>query len=217
MINTVIFDMDGVIIDSEPIHEELSRSFFVELGLNLSDEELNSFTGQSGKNIFGYLKNEYGLSQSVDWMLNRATERFLSHLEQIEKMDPIKGVEPLIEELLNQDIQLILASSSVMRSIDVVLDMFDFHQFFSLKLSGDDFERSKPHPEIFLKAAEVGKTHPTNCVVIEDSRNGVKAAKSAGMKCIGFQNPSSSYQDIQLADLIIECMTELDAKRVLNL
>ena len=217
MIDTVIFDMDGVIIDSEPIHKKLEWEFFQQLGLKLTQEEFQSFTGQSGKNIFTYLKNKYGLSQSVEWMEEKSTERFLNHLQNNPKMEPIEGTQSLIEELKAQNIQLILASSATMDNIEAVMDMFDFHHFFPIKLSGADLEHSKPHPEIFLKAAREGETTSERCLVIEDSSNGVKAAKAAKMKCIGFQNPNSGNQNLQIADLIVHRMTELNPQVVLSL
>lgn len=217
MIDTVIFDMDGVIIDSEPIHKKLEWEFFQQLGLHLTQEEFQSFTGQSGKNIFSYLKNKYKLSQSVEWMEQKSTERFLNHLKSNPKMSPIDGTTALIEGLKAQNIQLILASSATMSNIEAVMDMFDFHHFFPIKLSGADLEHSKPHPEIFLKAAQLGQTSPDQCIVIEDSSNGVKAAKAANMKCVGFQNPNSGNQDIKMADLIVHSMTELNPQVVLSL
>ena len=132
-------------------------------------------------------------------------------------MKHIEGVQQLIQELVGKNIQLILASSAVMKNIEMVMEMFDFQHYFPIRLSGADLEHSKPHPEIFFKAARLGKTSAEKCVVIEDSANGVKAAKAAGMKCIGFQNPNSGNQDIQLADLIVHIIGELNAERILSL
>jgi len=91
-----------------------------------------------------------------------------------------------------------------------VLTKLGLIDHFPLRISGADLETSKPHPEIFLEAAKMAQTTPEQCLVIEDSENGVKAAKAAGMKCIGYQNPNSGNQDLSAADWIIDHFDQFD-------
>ena len=85
------------------------------------------------------------------------------------------------------------------------------NQFFDVKVSGEEVENSKPAPDIFLRAAQLLNIRPEECLVFEDSRNGVVAAKAAGMQCIAFYNPNSGQQDLSRADKIIESFTEVDS------
>jgi beta-phosphoglucomutase-like phosphatase (HAD superfamily) len=112
-------------------------------------------------------------------------------------------VEDIIKYFFNKDVTLILASSSAMVNIDRVFNRFDLNQYFTAKISGADLKESKPHPEIFEKAAILGKTPKENCIVIEDSDNGVKAANDAGIFVFGYKNPMAEDQTLENADFII--------------
>lgn len=211
MVSCVIFDMDGVIIDSEPIYMQVEQELFREVGLELSHEEHAKFVGRS--DLWKVLKETHNLDINIDEIHSEENERYVDIINTSFDDDPIEGVVQLIEQLHEDDIELVLASSSEMRNIELVLTKFDLIHFFDLRISGADLETSKPHPEIFLKAAEMAETPPKNCLVIEDSANGVRAAKSARMKCIGFRNPNSGNQDLSAADWIIDSFDEFDLDR----
>jgi HAD superfamily hydrolase (TIGR01509 family) len=212
VIKGVIFDMDGVIIDSEPMHYKVFMRYSTEvLGLDIRTEEYNTFIGTTNTHIFTFLKEKYCLKQAVADMVEdyeQKIEEFL--LSAKEEIVPIAGVDVLAGKLYNEKLKLAVASSSAQRRIDIVVDMFDLDQYFSVKISGEGIRHSKPAPDIFLLAAKTLGIFPAECVVIEDSTNGVKAAKAAGMKCIGYNNPSSVNQDISPADLIIDSFAELN-------
>lgn len=211
MISTVIFDMDGVIIDSEPIYFQIEQELFREVGLELSREEHSTYVGRS--DLWETVSKKYNLDVDLNEIHSKEKSRYLEIISNSFDQGPIDGVKERIKELASDDIKLVLASSSEMKNIELVLTKFDLLDYFDLRVSGANLETSKPHPEIFLKAAEMADSVPKNCLVIEDSTNGVRAAKAANMKCIGFKNPNSGNQDLSAADWIINSFEEFDLER----
>ena len=211
MIQTVIFDMDGVIIDSEPVYFEIDKQMFEELNIAVSFEEHCSYVGTSSQNMWNAIITKHGISEQPAELMRKEYSLYLEHLANAKDLQPIDGVVELIHELYKDNFKLVLASSSQMASIDIVLNKFKLDELFIAKVSGSELAHSKPHPEIFLRSARLIKSDPSECIVIEDSKNGVTAAKAAGMKCIGFLNPNSGNQDLKNADLVIHSFGELNA------
>lgn len=211
MIRTVIFDMDGVIIDTEPIHHHAFFTQFAELGITVSDALYASFLGSSTRNVFQQLKREFGLPQEVDELLRRKRELFTQAFDTDADLDLLPGVRALIEDIQRHGIQLVLASSASKATIARVFDRFGLGPYFSHRVSGEDFAQSKPNPEIFVHAASLAQTPVAECIVIEDSANGVAAAKAAGIYCIGYASPHSAGQDLRLADRVVGDFSELSA------
>ena len=211
MISTVIFDMDGVIIDSEPIYFKVEQELLRELGINFSKKEHSKYVGRS--DLWQSIKDKYGLDFDADEIQEREQNRYMTYLAESFNDGPIEGVSDLIKSLKSDGYTLVLASSSPMENIRFVLKKFGLLDFFSHKVSGDELETSKPHPEIFLEAAKMAGTEPQHCLVIEDSQNGVRAAKDAGMKCVGYKNLNSGQQDLSPADWIIENFNEFDLNK----
>jgi beta-phosphoglucomutase len=214
MIRTVIFDMDGVIIDTEPVHHHAFFTQFGELGLTISDEEYAGFLGKSTRNVFQQLKQKYHLGPEIDDLLRRKREIFNERFDTDPDLDLLPGVRALIEDLHQHGVQLVLASSASKGTIARVFNRFGLAPYFTHIVSGEDFEESKPNPAIFLHAAEVSETPVSECIVIEDSANGVAAAKAAGIYCVGYASAHSAGQDIHIADLIIRDFSELSADKV---
>ena len=217
MIKTVIFDMDGVIIDSEPVHYFAYQQHFKELNIVVSPVMYASFTGNSTKNIYEKLKLNFNISEDVASLVDRKRNVFNDAFDKKEDLFLLDGVEILIKELFDNGMQLILASSSANVTIERVFDRFDLHKYFTFKVSGEDFPQSKPHPAIFLKAAELSQTAVENCIVIEDSTNGIKAANAAGIFCIGYVSEHSKMQNLSTADKIISRFDELNFKIIRDL
>lgn len=211
MTSCVIFDMDGVIIDSEPIYMQVEQDLFTEVGLEVSHEEHTRFVGRS--DLWKVLKETYSLDINIEEIHKEENKRYLDIINNSFSGDPIDGVVDLIEQLHKDGIKLVLASSSEMKNIELVLTKFGLISYFDLRISGADLPTSKPHPEIFEKAAEMAETEPEQCLVIEDSENGVRAAKAANMTCIGFRNPNSGNQDLSEADWIIQSFDEFDLEK----
>lgn len=211
MIKAVIFDMDGVIIDSEPFHYKVFKAYVGEkFSLTISDEEYSTFIGTTNHYIFEFLQKKYNFLGDLNEIITEYEEKCLEFLLSTTTEKPIHGVDVLVKNIHQNKIKLALASSSPKKVINIVLDMFKLDAFFDVKVSGQEVEHSKPAPDIFLRAAQLLGVPTEECLVFEDSRNGVTAAKAAGMKCIGYYNPNSGNQDLSRADKIIENFAEVD-------
>jgi beta-phosphoglucomutase-like phosphatase (HAD superfamily) len=211
MLKAVIFDMDGVLIDSEPFHLVVNEKIFADLGINLGEEEYHSFIGTTHKDMWSMIKKRYNLPQPVPELVNMQVSGNINYIKN-EEIEPIKikGVAGLLSEIARESIKIGIASSSPTKVIKLVINKLRISDYFSAIIGGEEIKRGKPSPDIFLKAAKRLKETPSNCLVIEDSKNGVLAAKAAGMKCVGFKNPNSGNQDLEKADLIIDNYNSLN-------
>ena len=201
--------MDGVIVDTEPVHHYAYNEQFRQLNIDVSPELYASFTGNSTKNIFERLKLQFNLSEEVNALVETKRNLFNNAFDSKEDLYLLDGVEDLIKDLHSNGMQLVLASSSATVTINRIFNRFGLHKYFSHIVSGEDFPKSKPHPAIFLKAAELAQTPVENCIVIEDSTNGIMAAKAAGIYCVGYDSFHSKLQDYSLADKVISDFREL--------
>jgi len=217
MIQTVIFDMDGVIVDTEPVHRYAYFQHFSELNIEVSEELFTSFTGNSTRNVFQRVNSIFNLNADVEELILRKRTIFNDAFDHKEDLELLEGVENLIKNLHENGVELILASSASKVTIDRVFRRFGLHPYFSNIVSGEDFPKSKPHPAIFEFAASLSKAPKENCIVIEDSTNGVLAAKAAGIYCVGYNSIHSKLQDLSKADLIINHFNELDYQAIANL
>jgi len=205
----VIFDMDGVIIDSEEIHKKAYYETFNSLGVDVSEKLYKTLTGSSTINAFQKLVNHFNLDDNPEELVLQKRKRYVNYFENDPTLSLVNGVKDLINFFHNQNLTLVLASSSAMVNINRVFSRFDLNQYFTAKISGADLTASKPHPEIFEKGAILGGASKEHCIVIEDSDNGIKAANDAGIFAVGYRNPLDSDQTLENADLIIEDFSEL--------
>ena len=199
----VIFDMDGVIIDSEEIHKKAYYETFKNLGVEVSEELYKTMTGSSTINAFQKLVNHFNLNDIPEELVLQKRKCYVNYFENDPTLSLVNGVKELIQFLYKQNLTLVLASSSAMVNINRVFSRFDLNQYFTAKISGADITASKPHPEIFEKAAILGGVSKEHCIVIEDSDNGIKAANDAGIFVVGYENPLVSDQTLKDANLII--------------
>lgn len=209
--------MDGVIVDTEPVHHFAYVHHFKQLNIDVSPEMYASFTGNSTKNIYERLKTIYNLNEDVQTLVETKRNLFNDAFDQKEDLYLLDGVEDLIKELHQNGMQLILASSSANVTIQRIFNRFGLDKYFTHKVSGEDFPKSKPHPAIFMKAAELSQTPVENCIVIEDSTNGILAAKAAGIYCVGYDSFHSKLQDYSLADKVISHFNELSFETIQNI
>lgn len=210
----LLFDMDGVIVDTEPLHRKAWFSAFDEYGIELEAGYYESFTGKATFPVSQEIVKKYQLECSPEELMACKRKYFKKYFDHDEDFDLLPGVRQLIEDLFNNGITLILASSASMNTINWVFERFGIAQYFSGKISGADLEESKPNPEIFIKAAKMAKATPKECVVIEDSTNGILAAKRAQIFTIGYQSAHSKNQDYTLADVVISNFDEVSYEKI---
>ncbi|WP_372754392.1 HAD family hydrolase [Mariniflexile sp.] len=214
MLKAVIFDMDGVIIDSEPMHHKAYHDMFDEVNITVSNELYESFTGQSTLNICKRLCDVFELSETPEYLVSLKRKHYKRFFETNSDLALIDGVEDLIKDYHSNGLKLVLGSSAAMSSINQIFDRFDLNQYFIAKLSGADLKESKPHPEIFINAVKASGYTANECIVIEDSTNGIEAAKGAGVFCVGFDSFHSKNQDYTKADLVIKDFNEITYEKV---
>ncbi|MGH7740338.1 MAG: HAD family hydrolase [bacterium] len=199
----IIFDLDGVLLDSEEFYMDMNQKFFKELGADISLEEHQTFVGISATKMWAYIKEKANLSQTVEEL--KALERELKHKTLLEtKLVSSNGVVEFLKRLKASQYTLAIASSEFRKNIELILNKLGVTEFFDLIVSGEDVANGKPAPDIFLKVSSHYGREPGDCVVIEDSTNGVMAAKSASMTCLAYFNPTSGKQDLSRADLVFD-------------
>lgn len=204
-----IFDMDGVIIDSEPIHSRVKMDTFHHFGLPFEEADLIYYMGRTSNEIFGEIIAKEGRTDlSVEDLVRYKHEHYLEVL-QGGTVKPIDGAVELIKRLHHKGIPLALATSSWEKVMNTVLDAFAIRPYFKSVISGSTLPKSKPDPAIYLLSAKKLGVSPAKCMVLEDTSAGVLAAKRAGMYCIGFRSPHSGKQDLSLADKIVNQLTEI--------
>jgi HAD superfamily hydrolase (TIGR01509 family) len=200
----LIFDMDGVIVDSE-IHWKTSEGFFLKsLVSQWGPVDQGRITGISIYDTYDLLAREYGLAKSREEFM--ALYQEMAKDIYLQKASLIEGFRELLILARDKGMRTALASSSRRSWIEMVLGRFDLLPYFDAVVSIEDLPgaKGKPEPDIYLRTAEMLGVQPSECIVIEDSTNGVLSARRAGMFCIGFRNGFNEEQDLSEANVIVE-------------
>lgn len=213
-LKAVLFDMDGVIVDTEPLHRKAYFKTFEDLGIHVSEEFYTSFTGLSTKKVCEKLIEKFNLTDSVEEISTQKRKYFKYFFDNDSDFNLLPDVLDLIKNYHENGIKLILASSASENTINWVFDKFDLNQYFSGKISGDTLTESKPNPEIFEIAAKLSAEIKGNCLVIEDSTNGILAANSAGIFCVAYKSKHSKKQNYENANLVINDFTEIQIENI---
>lgn len=203
----VIFDMDGVIIDSNPYHKISLRQFCEKYGFHLSDEELiKRIYGRTNKewiaNLFGNLTKEE-LSQYGEEKESLFREVFKNDIRALE------GLPEFLENLKQNNIPIAIGTSAPRSNVDFVLAHTNLGEYFSVILDEADVDHGKPNPEIYLKVAARLGYEPSRCIVFEDSLSGVESARRAGAKVVGVAT-THSFAELSHTDFIIRDFKGLD-------
>ncbi|MDR3597773.1 HAD family phosphatase [Clostridium sp.] len=209
----VIFDKDGVIIDTKPIHFHVLSLFLSEIGLSLTESEYNNYCGITSIELFKRINEKFNKNYDIDRMVEKFQRIYIDTIRECRDIKPINNVDSLIKKLYEKEIRLAVASSAKREKIELVLSRFKLTNYFKAIVSGYEVTNSKPHPDIFLEAAKKLKVNPSECIVIEDSTNGVRAAKSANMFCVGYNNPISN-QDLSEADIVINDFNDFNLEDI---
>ncbi len=208
MMNAVIFDMDGVIVDSEIQWKTLEGYFLQSLIPTWSSSDQDKIIGLGVHDLYTLLIGQYGLQKTKAQFLELYQE--MANEIYGQKVSLIVGFSDLLTTLNKNNIPVALASSSPKSWINIMLRRFGLQSSFKVVVSADELEgEGKPSPAIYLLTAQRLGVSPTSCIAIEDSKNGVLSAKNAGMFCIGFRNGFNEEQDLSKADMIIHGFAEL--------
>ena len=213
LIKAVIFDMDGVLIDSEHLWEKSESVLLERNGIGTNEEYRRKYRkkimGLNQKDSVKLLKDAFGLRQSFEEILEERI-RILLELYETELVTLADGAGELLDALgRKKEIKTAVASASPMRVIEVVLVKFSLENAFEAVTSGECVERGKPHPEIYLETARRLGTSPAQCVAIEDSVNGILSAASAGMRCIAVPDPKVPEREYPPADMVRKTVSEI--------
>ncbi|MEJ6792642.1 MAG: HAD family phosphatase [Lacinutrix sp.] len=217
MLKAVLFDMDGVIVDTEPLHKKAYFLMFDTFKIEVSNELYESFTGQSTINVCRQISEIFNLNDAPEDLVQCKRKIFTELFHSDPSLQLIDGVLELIKNYYNNGLTLVLASSASMLTINNVFKRFNLDQYFIAKISGADLKASKPHPEIFIKAAELAGFLKTECLVIEDSTNGIKAANAAGIFCIGYKSYHSKNQNYSLANSVVDNFNSIHYNKINNI
>ncbi len=208
MADTVIFDMDGVIVDSELYWGKPDFEFIRSLIPNWDEQKQMKRKGVSIYDVYESLKSDFTVGIKKSEFLN--TYHRLAEDIYGKKSSLLPGFLEFIKDLKSRGFKTAIVSSSPMSWIDIVIKRFGIANLFDMIISVEGFEgKGKPAPDIYLHAAEELGEKPGDCVVIEDSENGVASAKASGMKCIGIRGGSGLDNDISKADMVVNGFPEL--------
>jgi beta-phosphoglucomutase len=205
----VIFDMDGVLVDTEPFHVQTEKRMFRKMGLNISDEEHAGYMGTATDVMWKQIAGKRNISLDIAEITALTIQEGLPIFYSLENIEPMPGLVDLLDELNANNIPMAVASSSDTETIRVILEKSGLKKYFQHAVSSSQVGKSKPEPDVFLHAAKLLGVSPENCVVFEDSKNGIKAAKAAGMFCIAYSGANSGEQDRSHADMQIDDYDEL--------
>ncbi len=194
--------MDGVLLDSEPLYKKVQSHYFAELGFSVSDNEYDEFIGLGLEKMWQLIKSRRKIDLPLDKLIKVNNQKIKAYFQEIEALPPQPHLIEFLHYCQERSLKTAVASSTAKDIILIILKKLKILTYFNEIISGEEVQESKPAPDIFLEAAARMFTQPDHCLVIEDSENGVKAAKVAGMFCVGFDNPNSGKMNLEKADLI---------------
>lgn len=204
----VIFDMDGVIVDSNPYHKIALQQFCEKHGYHLSDDELrNRVFGRTNKDWLMSLFNGKVTAQQIKEFEEEKESLFREIIAP--HIQPVKGLISFLETLEEQKIPRAVATSAPPANVQFTLEKTGTQRFFQVVINGDAVENSKPHPEIYLKTAAAIHYPPQKCVIIEDSLSGIEAGRQAGCRVIGITTTHSHSELQPVTDLVIDDFDQL--------
>lgn len=215
-LKAVIFDMDGLLIDSMAYWVKADHIFGKLFGIKVTEEMIKYFTGRSELENMKWIKEKFGLPNEIEDLLDKRrkeTDKIYTH-----QCLPMPGAEELLKSVKKSALQSGLASGSPFYNIEMVMNRLNWREYFDKMVSADHVNHvGKPDPSIYLYTADLLGVHPENCVVFEDAENGIVAAKKAGMKCVAVPNKKWSFGDMSGADLIVDSLENPEVYKCLKI
>lgn len=208
MLKAVLFDMDGVLIDSEPEYRRIEEVLFRSIGIILDVEDVKGNAGKGVLDMWSEAKEKFGFDEDP-LLLMKAEAQMIKEYYQSDRLKAIKPSLVLLKSCAKSGLKTAVATSSGEKNARIIIEKLGVGGCVDAVAAGDMVERTKPSPDIFLLAASLLKVSPKECVVIEDAVNGIIAAKAAGMKAVGFKAPGSN-QDLSSADIVVDSLGKIN-------
>lgn len=205
-IEAVIFDFDGLIVENEHIQLQSFNETLATYGVSLTEEDFHALVGKTQKEIFGELREKFGIRESIENLTTRKREKYLRLVQ--EKLRPRSGLKELIKWVNARGLQKGIASSSPKEDVIAVLRAIGLDSEFDSVMSSFELRNGKPDPDIFMAVAKDLGVRENRCIVLEDSAIGVQAAKKAGMKCIAAPSFFTKEQNFSEADCVVSDLFE---------
>ncbi len=215
MIKAVLFDMDGVIIDTETEYNKQAIKTGKSAGIELTIEEMRKYSGIIPLDMWTELKEKYRLEQDP----KELAQRELSYMEEYYKtgeLRPFTATLDFLKDCVKKGLKAAVATSSVIENAQMVINRLGISEYIGAISTSCKAGKSKPAPDIFLLGAELLGVKPEECVVIEDAKSGVQAAKAAGMKVIALLD-SRNKEDMSAADLLLKSLSEINVDVLFSL
>ena len=217
MIKAIIFDMDGVLVDSVKYLYEAFNLVLKKYDVYIRDEDVKKYLGKSMKEKIKMWKEDYNMKEDID-ITEFSKEVFELEMELLkENLEESEFLINLIKSLKDANFKLAVATSSPKSRTEGILEFIGLKDKFDVVITDEDFENSKPNPEIFITASEKLNVDAKDCVVVEDSVNGIEAAKNAGMKRIALLTKFHGKEDFKNVDLIVSSLDELNLDSIKDL
>lgn len=207
VVKAVIFDMDGVIIDSEPVQMKAINQVMAQWGIQLEEKDFIPMIGRRLADDYDYLKHNFGVPVGIQEFMGQKNKAYQGLM--INEAVEMPGLTPLLKRLKSAGILIGIASGSCRADIQMIVKTLKIESYFQTLTSGDDVVHGKPHPEIYQLAASRLKVPVEECIAIEDTSYGVQSSKEAGMKCVAFPHPYTRHQDFSRADISVASLNEI--------
>jgi len=210
----VIFDLDGVLVDTGWAHKQSWFDLAEKEGFSMTDEFFYSTFGMQNYMIIPMLLGRDALSNEFDRLSDWKEQRYREII--VEKLAPSDGAKSLLIDLKSEGFLLAVGSSAPRANLELVLERTDMRDYFDAYVTGQDVTNGKPAPDTFLKAAEKLSLGAASCVVVEDAVQGIEAGKAAGMPVVAVTT-TRKRADLHRADIIVDSLTQLQARQFVDL
>ena len=214
----IIYDLDDLMVNSLPMHEEAGERALQEYGHSFSELPSGLRASFIGRRVIDIAKDTFeyfNIKAPVEAYYKKRSALFLELVK--EKLEAMPGLHASLELFCRNRFPIAVASSGTTEYIGIVLEKFSIGGYFDVIVSGDDVTKGKPDPETFIIAAKKLDVEPARCIVLEDATNGIKAAKAAQYKCIAVKNPYTPPQDLSGADMVADTLSAISLEHIKSL